>query len=242
MWHGRGGESMAGNWGGRGWTGRKRSGGSWSGGSWGRGDRRRRRRRLLLPAVLLALFWLLLEHTLSPLLMTAAQEQARTQALYALTEAASRQIAAHGEPEYQQMVAVERDDSGRVTLLTPNTALFNTLINDVTLDAVASLEQLSHQSLSLPLGAVTGSALLSGLGPDVSFRLRMLGTPRVKVEDEFSEAGINQVRHRIWLELSAEVRVLAPFSRDTTTATATVLLAESVIVGYTPDTYVTLGQ
>lgn len=199
---------------------------------------RRRGARLLLPALLLAAVFWLLETTMSPLLLAAAQDQARTQALAALTAAAGRQIEKNGADDYRELVRIERDDSGRVTMLMPNTALYNVLINDITQDAVESLDRLSRQSLSLPAGVATGSALLSGLGPDVRFRMRMLGTPSVQVEDELTAAGINQVRHRVWLDLSAEVRVLAPFSRETAQVTATVLLAEGLIVGCTPDTYV----
>ena len=205
-------------------------------GGGGRGGRRVP--ALLLLLVMAAAVFMLLETTLSPPLLAAAEDQARTRALTALTAAAGRQIEKNGADDYRQLVSVERDEQGRVTLLLPNTGLYNSLIRDITLDAADSLDDLSRQRLILPAGLVTGSALLSGLGPDVRFRMRMLGTPSVQVEDELTAAGINQVRHRIWLELSAEVRVLAPFSRDTTTVTATVLLAEGLIVGYVPETYV----
>ena len=204
----------------------------------GRGGRGGRLPALLLLLALAAAAFLLLESTLSAPLLAAAEDQARTRALTALTAAAGRQIEKNGAGDYRQLVSVERDDQGRVTLLLPNTGLYNALIRDITADAADSLDDLSRQRLSLPAGLATGSALLSGLGPDLPFRMRMLGTPSVRVEDELTQAGINQVRHRIWLELSAEVRVLAPFSRDTTTVTATVLLAESLIVGYVPETSV----
>ena len=212
-------------------------------GKWGKGGIRGRGGRggkavpaLVLLLVMAAAVFMLLENTLSPPLLAAAEDQARTRALTALTAAAGRQIEKNGADDYRQLVSVERDEQGRVTLLLPNTALYNALIRDITLDAADSLDDLSRQRLSLPVGMATGSALLSGLGPDVRFRMRMLGTPSVRVEDELTSVGINQVRHRIWLELSAEVRVLAPFSRDTTAVTATVLLAEGLIVGYVPET------
>lgn len=199
-------------------------------------------RLLPLLLTLAALLMLLAEHSLSPLLLIAGQEQARTRALAALTAAAQRQIAQTGAGDYRQLVTVERDEAGRVTLLLPDTALYNALIDGITLDAAASLEELSRQRLSLPAGAVTGSALLSGMGPELRFRLRVLGTPTVRVRDELTTAGINQVRHRIWLEVGAELRLLAPFSRETASVTAEVLLAEGVIVGCTPETYVALSR
>ena len=185
---------------------------------------------------------MLLESAFAPPLLAAAQEQARTRALAALTDAAGRQIGKNGAGDYRQLIQIERDENGRAALLLPNTALYNTLIHDITLDAVDSLEQLSRQRIRLPAGIATGSALLSGLGPDVPFRIRVLGTPSVQVEDELTAAGVNQVRHRIWLDISAQIRVLAPFSRETAEVHATVLLAEGLIVGYVPDAYLGLDS
>ena len=185
---------------------------------------------------------MLLETTVTPPLLTAAQEQARTRALAALTEAAGRQIEKNGADDYRRLIQIERDENGRAALLLPNTSLYNALIHDITLDAADSLEQLSRQRIQLPAGVVTGSSLLSGLGPDVPFRIRVLGTPGVQVEDELTAAGVNQVRHRIWLDISAEIRVLAPFSRETAEVHATVLLAEGLIVGYAPDAYLGIAD
>lgn len=214
-------------------------------GAWGkRGLRsrggRRRAVRLLLPLLLAAAF-MLLESAFAPPLLAAAQEQARTRALAALTDAAGRQIEKNGADDYRELVWIERDENGRAALLLPNTALYNTLIHDITLEAVDSLEQLSLQKLVLPAGIATGSALLSGLGPDIPFRIRVLGTPSVQVEDELTAAGVNQVRHRIWLDISAEIRVLAPFSRETAEVHAAVLLAEGLIVGGVPEAYLGLS-
>ena len=206
----------------------------------GRGGRRRAV-RMLLPLLLAAVF-MLLEAAFAPPLLAAAQEQARARALTALTEAAGRQIEKNGADDYRELVWIERDENGRAALLLPNTPLYNALIHDITLDAAAALEQLSRQKLRLPAGIATGSALLSGLGPDIPFRIRVLGTPDVRVEDDLTAAGINQVRHRVWLDISAEIRVLAPFSRETAEVHAVVLLAEGLIVGYVPDAYLGLDS
>ncbi|MBR2783104.1 MAG: sporulation protein YunB [Firmicutes bacterium] len=198
--------------------------------------------RLLMAVALTASLLVTMESSLSPLLLTAGSEQARAKALAVLTAAARRGIERSGAGDYRELVSVERDGEGRAALLLPNVALYNELIADITLAAAAGLEQLSRQSLSLPAGAASGSTLLSGMGPDIRFRLRVLGTPSVRIRDELTAAGINQVRHRIWLEITAELRILAPFSHETTSVTAPVLLAEGLIVGGTPQVYAGLSR
>lgn len=212
---------------------------------WGRSKPLRRGRRLpgclLLVLSLFLGLLILAELRLAPLILEAASDKACSQVLSALNSAAAVQVEQSGLGDYQDVMYIERDAQGRVTLLAPDAMSLNRLITATTREAVDSLEQLQGQSLSLPLGALTGSSLLAGLGPEVRVRFRALGRPAVVLEDEFTSAGVNQVRHSIWLKLSAQVRILIPFSRHSSEVSATILLCEGVIVGYTPDTYVGLS-
>lgn len=225
---------------------RERAGRSMRGRGWGRGGRYGRKRRLrrvflLLIPLLLALL-VLAELRLSPLIEESAARRAHSAALTVITQAVEQQMADYSQAcDYQQLMHIERDDQGRITLLVPDTMLLNRLITDVVEGINQGLESGSRQQLSLPLGAMTGSRLFSSLGPELHFRFRAQGTPSVSIEDDFSSAGINQVRHRIYLRVDSDIRVMVPFARSGDTVSATVLLAEGIIVGYTPDTYVELG-
>jgi len=206
--------------------------------------KRRRRRALLVTAVLILLTGLFYkaEMRLAPAMQTAALQKAHTMAMAAMTEAIRDQVTLNpGVGDYQQLMYIERDSEGRITLMVMDTQLLNRLISNVVLDAEQRLEQLTKQSLSLPLLSLTGSQLFSGMGPDVRFSFRMSSAPVLQLKDEFTEAGVNQTRHRIYVELTTQLRVIAPFTRAEESVTATVLLAEGIIVGYTPDTYVNIG-
>lgn len=213
---------------------------------WGRGGRygrgRRSGRALLLVFPLILALLVLTELRLAPLIEESAARHAHSAALTAITQAVDQQMAAYSQVcDYQQLMHIERDSQGRITLLVPDTVLLNSLIVDVVEGINQGLEASSRQQLTLPLGAVTGSRLFSSFGPELRFRFRAQGTPSVSVEDDFSSAGINQVRHRIYLRVDSDIRVMVPLARRGETVSATVLLAEGIIVGYTPDTYVNLG-
>ena len=51
----------------------------------------------------------------------------------------------------------------------------------------------------------------------------------------FSGAGINQTVHSVYLNVSAEVRVVLPAGAENVTAQTQVLVAETLIVGEVPD-------
>lgn len=196
---------------------------------------------MLALLILLSLF-ILFERQLAPLIEQEAAKEAYNLTLTAVNKSIARQIETYaGVGDYQRLMHIERDDSGRITLLAPDTMLLNSLINAVTLDVEQSLEEAAGSKFILPLGAATGSKLLAALGPDLRFGFRAAAAPKITVIDDFTSAGINQVRHRIYVQVETKLRVIAPFAREDEMMTATVLLAEGIIVGYTPDTYVNIA-
>ena len=57
----------------------------------------------------------------------------------------------------------------------------------------------------------------------------------------FSEAGINQTLHQVTMVVSVDVAVLVLGKTDTFTMTSEVVVAETVIVGAVPDTFLQSG-
>jgi len=82
--------------------------------------------------------------------------------------------------------------------------------------------------------------LLSGRGPGVKIRISSIGNIDTNLNSEFTSQGINQTLHRIYVDISCNVKVLTPFKDIERKITNKVLLAENVIVGNIPDTYYNL--
>ncbi len=84
-------------------------------------------------------------------------------------------------------------------------------------DATITVQQLmknTKDKIYLPLGQLLGSQLLAGRGPDVPIVIVPVGTVESRVYDVFEEAGINQTRHKIYLEVKTMVRVVVPLLRS----------------------------
>ena len=82
--------------------------------------------------------------------------------------------------------------------------------------------------------------MLSGRGPGVKIRISSIGNIETNLNSEFTSQGINQTLHRIYVDISCNVKVLTPFKDIKRKITNKVLLAENVIVGNIPDTYYNL--
>ncbi len=213
-----------------------------------RGRRRRRKnRKLRLLFVLILLFIVaclfFAEKQFAPVILSMAKQQAQSYAVRNLQSAAQAQIAANEEAfNYQSLMHIEKDAEGRIILMTPDTMRINMLVSSIVLDAEQSFHEIAGDAISVPLGLATGSKLFASMGPDIDIDIRPIGEIQVKILDDFEEAGINQTRHRIWLELGSELSLAVPFDSEKISVSTSVLLAEGIIVGPIPQTYISLGD
>ena len=65
-----------------------------------------------------------------------------------------------------------------------------------------------------------------------------IGSVSTDFETEFEACGINQTRHKVYLQGSANIRIVIPTGAKTTNVTANMLVAESIIVGGVPEGFV----
>jgi len=204
-------------------------------------NRRRRSLALLLFAMLLLTgSFLYAEWRIAPALSALAAQKAHSLALQQMGEAARAELADSAAADYQQLMHIERDSHGYITLLVMDTAMVNQVVSGVILRVEEGLANMDREDLAIPLGSVTGSDLFSGMGPDLSFRMVTAASPTVTMEDHFLSAGVNQTLHSIYLHMETEIRIIVPFSDERVKVSTDLLLAEGIIVGYTPDTYLSL--
>lgn len=138
---------------------------------------------------------------------------------------------------YQSFVSLQQNQSGETTALITDTVLINRLQGELLEKILQTLQQYRELKLELPLGSLTGIQFLAGRGPLVALQLRPVGLVKTKIINQFDEAGINQTRHRIQLQVTVDMLSLLPGYRISSQAQCNVILAETIIVGLVPDAY-----
>ena len=141
------------------------------------------------------------------------------------------------EGEAEDLVRLEKDGEGFVSAAVTDMRRLNALQAALAGDVLARLTAPAAADLSVPLGNLLPSPLFSGLGPRIPIRILSVSEPELRLRSRFAAAGINQTLHRLLLELRAEVRVLIPSGTVTALVYADVVLAETVIVGRVPESY-----
>ena len=138
---------------------------------------------------------------------------------------------------YQSFVSLQQNLNGETTALTTDTVLINRLQGELLEKILQTLQQYREVKLELPLGSLSGAQFLAGRGPLVTLRLRPVGLVKTKIINQFDEAGINQTRHRIQLQVTVDMMSLLPGYRISSQAQSNIILAETIIVGLVPDAY-----
>lgn len=198
--------------------------------------RRRRLRRCLLVALLLGAALLLVERNFRPLVFALAQARSSAMATKVLSAAVDEAL---GDGiAYDDLMNVRMDERGQVALLSANTMRMNRLAQSAGAAAQRMLEQMSSERVTVPLGAALGMTLLAGSGPEIPVSIVPVGSVTTDFVTEFEACGINQTRHKVYLTLSASVRIVIPTGAKTTEVSVNVLAAESIIVGAVPEGFV----
>lgn len=201
-----------------------------------RARRRRWARRLLLALLLVIACFLLMERNFRPLVFALAEARSAALATQVLSSAVAEAL--EGGVEYDDLMNVRVDADGKVALLSANAMRMNQLADKAGEAAQRMLETMSSERIVVPLGAALGLTLLAGAGPGVPVSIVPIGSISTNFETEFEACGINQTRHKIYLQLTASICIVIPTGTKTTEVTVNMLAAESIIVGSVPEGFV----
>ena len=201
-----------------------------------RARRRRVLRRMTLFALLCAVLLLLAERNFRPLVFSLAEARSAALATQVLSGAITEAL--EGETAYEELMNVRMDDRGQVALLSANTLRMNQLADRVGKAAQHRLRTMSSERVSVPLGAALGITIFAGSGPDIPVSIVPIGSITTNFATEFEACGINQTRHKVFLTVTANIRIVIPTGAKTTEVTVNMLAAESIIVGSVPEGFV----
>lgn len=169
-----------------------------------------------------------------------AEVQIRNSTSDLTNDAIAKQIA-NGNIAYDRIVYFEKDLDGRITALKTNIGEVNRLKTDILNIINDEILALDSTDLGIPLGSLFLPEFISGKGPEIPVHIIAIRNSDAVFESHFSEAGINQTLHQVTMVVSVDVAVLVLGKTDTFTMTSEVVVAETVIVGAVPDTFLQSG-
>ena len=155
-------------------------------------------------------------------------------------DAIAKQIA-DGIIQYDRIVFFEKDLEGRITALKTNMSEINRLKTDILNIINDEILALDTSDIGIPMGSLFLPELLSGKGPVIPVHILSIRNSDAVFSSNFVQAGINQTLHQLIMVVSVDVAILVLGQTGSFTVTSEVVVAETVIVGDVPNTFLQTG-
>jgi len=169
-----------------------------------------------------------------------AQTQVKNTTSDLTNDAIAKQIA-DGIIQYDRIVYFEKDLDGQITALKTNMSEVNRLKTDILNIINDEILALDTSDIGVPLGSLFLPEFLSGKGPSIPVHILSIRNSDASFSSTFSQAGINQTLHQLTMQVSVDVAVLVLGKTSSFSVTSEVVVAETVIVGDVPDTFLQTG-
>ena len=205
---------------------------------------RKRRRRWKLPVILLlgGMIWMFfgLRARLWPVVRSLAQTQVINTASDLINDAILEQIM-EGQIQYDRIVYFEKDLNGRNTALKTNMAELNRLKTETLNIINDEIMAQDTENLGVALGSLILPEFFSGKGPQIPVRILAIRNSDAAFQSYFTEAGINQTLQQLSMDVIVDVTILVLGQTQTFTVSSQMVVAETIIVGEVPATYLQTG-
>ena len=201
---------------------------------------RRFLRTILVLCIAAAVVFLMFRSRYREVIRDLAETQVKNTTSDLTNDAIAKQIA-DGIIQYDRIVYFEKDLNGRITALKTNMSEVNRLKTDILNIINDEILALDTSDIGIPLGSLFLPELLSGKGPAIPVHILSIRNSDAAFVSDFQQAGINQTLHQLTMEVSVDVAVLVLGDTSGFTVTSEVVVAETVIVGDVPDTFLQTG-
>ena len=201
---------------------------------------RRLVQNILICLILLFGVFMLLRDRYDRVIQSLAETQITNTTSDLTNDAIARQIA-EGDIRYDRIVYFEKDLNGRITALKTNIGEVNRLKTDILNIINDEILALDNSDIGIPIGSLFLPELLSGRGPVIPVHILSIRNSDANFHSNFTQAGINQTLHQVTMQVSVDVAVLVLGETASFTMVSEVVVAETVIVGDVPNTFLQTG-
>lgn len=197
-------------------------------------------RFVLILIIAVLLLFLMLRSRYREVIRELAETQVKNTTSDLTNDAIAKQIA-NGVIQYDRIVYFEKDLDGRITALKTNMSEINRLKTDILNIINDEILALDTSDIGIPLGSLFLPEFFSGKGPAIPVHILSIRNSDANFVSDFTQAGINQTLHQLTMEVSVDVAVLVLGETGSFSLTSEVVVAETVIVGQVPSTFLQTG-
>lgn len=191
---------------------------------------------LLILSVLTACFSYVSDRRMTPIINTLALSRAQNLATVIINDTVAEALGADGY-SFSRLITTEYDDSGKIAALSVDSVGMNRLKSLVSVSITKAIGEIEESRISIAVGTLTGSTLLTGRGPKITLNVHISCACSIEVRNSFEYTGINQTVHKVMLDITTDVYVLSVGNTLSSQVFTSIPVSETVIIGQIPEIY-----
>ena len=138
---------------------------------------------------------------------------------------------------YETLVNINYNTNGDITAIYANQLKINELSNYLAIRTQYEIDSYLNLGIQIPIGTCTGISIFSGKGKNLKLMVNPAGVVKCSFKTSFISAGINQTRHKIYVDIESSASLILPFNSEIILTNTEFLISECLIVGKVPQTY-----
>ena len=138
---------------------------------------------------------------------------------------------------YADLVKFRRDRNGNIVSVSTDAYYLNKIGNNIGDEVDKQINEMKSYVLKIPVSVLFSEQFINGRGPKLPVIFVMTGITTTDFENEFMAAGVNQTHHRIMLNIKINTYVIHSGNVIVVPYETNVCVAESIVVGITPQTF-----
>ena len=189
--------------------------------------------------MLFNLFFYIFDKRMLPTIIDMAEIKMESEAVSIINE---ESVAVYSESfKYDDIIHIEKDEEVNISLVRADTVMQNYLASQVVLSCNERFKKYESVGVKIPIGYLTNSSFFYNIGPSITVKMRQIGKINTSYESIFESAGINQTRHKIYLNVDMKVRVIVPLKSRDVEVSCQIPVSDTIIVGKIPDTAINMN-
>ena len=169
-------------------------------------------------------------------ILSTARKSASTMSFNLANQAISEQMD-NGAIKYSDIVKLTKNEQQSITALEIDIIKINKLKSDISSQIIEKVVNSNEYIVGIPVGTLFGNEYTLGFGPIINFKMQMSANVITDFESRFYSAGINQVLHQIVIKVKINGGFVLPWNHSGFSTETSVIAAETVLVGLTPEAY-----
>lgn len=198
--------------------------------------KRNSKKNIIFLIIFIIVILIIIFRFIQPITLEYAKNIVQQTASYAIHDVITDKIYKN-RSQYENLIILERDNSNKITALKTDTILADFLKIQISRETYDALNKLEQSGVEIPIGSILFPTLFAGKGPKINIGISSLGYADADFISAFTQAGINQTRHQIILEVNAEANVLTFLGFSNIKIKNQFIITDTVIVGNVPNSY-----